>query len=478
MDAICDHLAYMSMGDIQYLMINLPPRLSKSTIVSVMWPTWDWINTPWRQWLTGSYAMNLAQRDCLKARKLIDSKWYQDRWSSSFRFSFDNKLKRQYSNDKGGHRITVSPEAGTTGEGGNFVNLDDPHNAREAESDAIRNNTLDWFDNAFQNRMNDQNKDGWCITGQRTHENDLFKHIAETQDMSKVVHLILPNEYDPKRKCVTFLPKTKEKIFTDPRQTKGHLLIPKRLNAERSAVLKKTMGDKYALQYQQDPRASSGNILKRDMWKEWEGEPPDVDQIITVWDTAYGTKQTNDYSARTDWGIFKHKEVVISESGKTSVLPERNCAILIGAWRGRVPFYDLKKKALQHYKAHKPDYTLIEKKVSGISLIQEFKRLGIRGIRGVSIDHGGRLSIDLVERVNIISPMFEDGCVYYLNEPWAQEVIDEAAAFPNATHDDYVSTITMAVQWARRRGELKLWEDERDDDTVRLFKKNKASIYG
>lgn len=494
LDAICDHLALVSMGQIRFFMCNLPPRMSKSTICSVLWPVWDWLDNPERQWLTGSYALQLSQRDTLASRNLLDSNWFRDRYDLGF--SFDNKLKRQYTNDHGGRRIATSTDSATTGEGGDILLLDDPHNAKEAESDLVRLGVHKFWDESFTTRMNQQNVDSWAVIGQVTHEDDLFNHISETTDMSEVVRLILPNEYEPKRRCITRLPyPPKKKIFADPRIKKGELMSEERLNRKATERLKRTMKNKYSLQYQQNPKGGGGNIILKDQWREWIGDEPMVDEVLTVWDTAMSdaSRKKSDYSARTDWGLFRNVEVkeidqkdqygeVILDSDGQPIkmrvrMPERTYAILLGAWRGRVGFPELRRKAKEHYRREKADVTLVEKKVSGISLIQELKISGIKGIRQVSIDHGGRVKIDMTERVNLISIMFDDGLVYYLPGRANQEVIDEVASFPNGSHDDYVSTVTMALMYARRRNELKTWEDEKED-TVRLFKRKRGPIYG
>lgn len=478
-DALCDHLAYVALGNIRRLMVNMPPRMSKSKVASVIFPVWSWLINPGIQWLTGSYTLQLSARDTLASRRLIDSAWFKERWGQEFSFMFDEKLKRQYANNMGGRRISVSTDASTTGEGGDILLLDDPHNAIEAESDQIRERVLRFWDSSFQNRMNQANTGAWIVVGQRTHEDDLFAHIMKTQDPKGIVHVTLRNEFDKKRRCVTRLP-SKKRIFTDPRKEDGELLCPARLNRESSDRLKRTMGNNYWLQYQQDAVGGGGNIIKKDMWREWIGPPPEVDQIITCWDTAYGEGQENDYSARTDWGIFqwsetKEVETIDDRTGRRGMIsvkmPVRSYAILLGAWKGRVPYHQLKKVAKDHYMKWKPDFTLIEKKVSGISLIQDFRRAGIRGVRPISIDHGGRVKMDMTERVNMVSSSFADGLVFYLDRDSCQDVIDECAKFPNGKHDDYVSSMTMGVQWSRRRGNLKEWEQEKDDGTTRIFKR-------
>jgi phage terminase large subunit-like protein len=491
LDAICDHLTYISLGDIRFFLCNLPPRSSKSLISAVIWPVFDWIMTPTRAWLTASYSLQLSKRDCLKSRRLLESRWFQERWPIPF--TFDEKLKQQYSNVYGGRRVSISTESTATGEGGNIILLDDPHNAQEAESPVVRERTCKWWDATLASRLNNQNIDRWAVMGQLTNPEDLFHHIRNTFDMSDVVQLILPNEFDRKRRCVTRIPASRVKIFRDPRTKQGELLMPQRLNEEASKRLKRSMKTKYNLQYQQSTDGGDGNLISKDHWIPWEGDPPEVDHIITAWDTAYGQKQKNDYSARTDWGIFKHsaiKEVpVLDREGnqlmddegnprtRRQKMPERWCVILLGGWKGRPKPHELRRKAKEHYFRVRPDYTLIEKKVSGIDVINSFRLLGIQSVRPINIDHGGRVQMDMTQRMNMISEMFEDGCVYYLPRISTQEVIQEVCAWPEVAHDDYCSTVSMALQWARRRGEMKLWEDEEEDGTVRLFKQRK-SIYG
>lgn len=492
MDALCDHLAYISMGDIRFFVCNMPPRLSKSTLAAVMWPVWDWLEWPERQWLTASYALQLSQRDCLKSRRLIESPWFQERFGHQFNFAFDEKLKKQYSNSLGGRRIATSTDSANTGEGGNIILVDDPHNVQEVESDVIRKNTHKWFSSTLQTRMNDQTASAWAVMGQRSGVDDLFKYIKENFDSQDVVWLTLQNEFTKDRKSTIYLPGTQEKIFEDPRKHEGDLLVPNRIDAKATRRLKKTMRGAYQLQFQQEESGSGNGTITKEQWKKWDSETCDVDLLIQVWDTAMSEEQkkNSDFSARQDWGIFRHSEVkhvptkdqwgdiMLDDEGRpithTVKLPERNCCILLGAWKGRVGFPDLRRKAKNDFIRDKPDYVLVEKKVSGISLIQEFRRAGIQNIRAISIDHGGRTKIDLSERLELVSIMFDDGLVYYMDTPAVNAAIDECCAFPSADHDDHVSCMTMGVQYARRRGELALWEDERDSGEIRVFHRRKA----
>jgi phage terminase large subunit-like protein len=504
MEAICEHLSWVTTRQIRFLMINIPPRQSKSTLCSVLWPAWEWIDNPGTQYLTGSYAIQLAQRDAAKSRRLIKHKWYQEAWGKRFAFTPDEDLKRQYSNDRGGRRVVTSTDSAVTGEGGNRVIIDDPHNVRDVESETQREAVADWWDNAMSSRLNQINVDSWMVIGQRTHEDDLFGHILNTDDMDDVVHLVLPNEYDDSRKCITYggkLPKgadPKKEVFKpvrnsecisvsqwrrkfeDPRTKRGQLLNEERLNREAIRKLRKRFagGNKYELQYQQDPKGGGGKILKREFWQLWEGEPPECEQIIQVWDTALQSDQEADYSAYTEWGLFKHRPWRIHEDTKERYrASETYCLILLGGDRFQIPYYELRKIAKKVYDKSKPDMVLIEQKVSGISLIQDFRRGRMR-VKAVKIDHGGKEQMDIKVRAELAAPVLVDGLVYAPKTSWADDIKDECAKVPGGRNDDWATTVCMALMFLRRRLEEGEWEEDKDD-VVRLFKRSKKrGIYG
>lgn len=480
LDCLADHLTYVSLGEIRFLLMNMPPRTSKSLVTSVIYPVWDWLQDPTIQYLTASYALLLSGRDALKSRRMIESPWFQERWGDRFRFAFDEKLKRQYSNDKGGRRIAIATESATTGEGGNRMIVDDPHNATDTESETKRKGTQDWWDHAMSNRLNQPDKDSWIVNGQRTGQDDLFGHIMRTVDMKQVTHLMLPNEFVKKRACVTVLPRTGKVIFRDPRKDEGQLLVPNRLGPDATTRLRRTMKEKYELQYQQDEKGGGGRILRRENWRKWESaEAPECDLIFSVYDTAFEEGQENDYSARTDWGVFNHRDRVTDpSSGVTTTGRPRRNMIMVGAWRDKLEYWKLKKEARAHYLKLKPDYTLVEKKASGISLCQDLQRgqNPVKGLRKISVSYGSKIKMDKVERANIASVVLDDGLVWYMDRAWAEGPIDEGAAFPEGSHDDWVDTIVNAFQFVRRMNEVG-WEPEDQDGTVRLFAKDKR-FYG
>jgi hypothetical protein len=192
---ICEHLEACSAGEIKRLLINVPPRHSKSTIVSVMWPMWEWLTDPAQKFLCASYSGTLSMRDNLKARRLVQSAWYQERWSHMFELAGDQNVKTRYENSKSGFRGSTSVGGTATGEGGSRLILDDPHSASEAQSDTIRETAIDWFDQVWSTRLNNPKEDIMVTVMQRLHQADISGHILEDLN-GEWEHLLIPAEFD------------------------------------------------------------------------------------------------------------------------------------------------------------------------------------------------------------------------------------------------------------------------------------------
>ena len=205
---------------------------------------------------------------------------------------------------------------------------------------------------------------------------------------------------------------------------------------------------KWNAQYQQQPTAEEGAIIKREWWQRWERKkPPDCEYIIMSADTAYTKNNRSDYSAFTVWGVFQTEG-------------EGNNIILLEAWKGRLEFPELKAHAVAMYKEWRPDTFLIEAKASGLPLIHELRSAGVM----VSEFTPTRASGDKVMRANSISDIFASGVVWAPEHRWADDVIEECAAFPMGAHDDYVDTVIMALMRYRQGGLLKLPSDEDEEE--------------
>lgn len=504
LEALCEFLTYVSTSEILRLIVSMPPRMTKSLSCSVAWPVWTWIDEANIQFLTSSYDLNLSTRDALKSRRLIESNWFQDRWGGSFEIREDENQKSRYSNTAGGHRIAITSAGRTTGEGGDIILLDDSHNASDVYSDVKRGNVTGWYDNTMRSRLNNQNTGRIVHVGQRVHEGDVIGHViakegrCTVEEDGKWVHLVMPNEFRPATRCMIALPAEVEKciadpdrevnyVFKDPRTEKDELLCPGRLGKNATKQLKPPIGMSlrdYNSQYQQDPAADDGLILKRSWWKEWiwpEWHPeshnkrpmPEVEIIIQIYDTAFEEKEENDYSARTTWGVFTHSaEEMDPVTGQLRRLPEKRCVILLEAWRDKIPFPDLRREAMRAVDDWDPDWVLIEKKASGHSLIQELRRSGVR-VKGVPT--AGQ---DKTLRAHLSSAPLENGCVYWVpGHSEGADVIEECAKFPVAVNDDYTDTVVMVLAWLRRMGSIEMYDEEEHE--MNLFKpKRTRGIYG
>ncbi len=221
--AICDLLEAVSRGEIQNLLINIPPRHMKSLLVSVFWPCWEWgpRRRPDLRYINSSYASNLSIRDNVKSRTLIQSGWYQAQWGSVFRLRDDQNVKVKFENYQGGFRL-ASYVGGGTGEGGDRLICDDPNNVTDVESDVIRNTCNEWWDLQMYNRITNVKTATRVMIMQRTHQADLSGHVLETGGWT---HLRLPTRFEPAKRCtVTYAEGTK--TWTDPRKKQGDLLNP------------------------------------------------------------------------------------------------------------------------------------------------------------------------------------------------------------------------------------------------------------
>ena len=303
-DAIVEHLEAITAGEIRNLLINVPPRHSKSLNASVFWPTWIWTTRPEFQWLFTAYAQSLSTRDSLKCRRLIQGSWYQARWGHVFRLTGDQNLKTRFDNDRTGYRLATSVEGSATGEGGDAIVCDDPHNIKEAESDLKRGAVLTWWDEVMSTRLNDPKTGAKVIIMQRSHENDLAGHILEQGGYE---HLCIPTEYELPG-CVTGIG------WEDPRHEEGELLWPERFTGSVIEDLKGPGGlgpYAYAAQHQQQPTARKGGLFERG-WFEVVDASPRQGVRGRYWDkagTEGGGKYTAGIRACLHGGVFYIEDV-------------------------------------------------------------------------------------------------------------------------------------------------------------------------
>jgi predicted phage terminase large subunit-like protein len=351
-DAIIEHLEAVTRGQIRNLLINVPPRHMKSLLVSVFWLAWEWIRWPERRWLFSSYAASLSIRDSVICRRLLESPWYKAHWGDRFALTSDQNTKGRFDKNRSGYRLTTSVGGAVTGEGGDRIVCDDPHNVQEAESDSVRKTTLDWFDVVMSTRVNDPKTSSKVVVMQRCHQQDLSGHLLEQGGLE---HLRLPAEYESPP-CVTSIG------WTDPRTAHGELLWPDRFGPEEMESLKRSLGSYAAAgQLQQRPSPAEGGLLKRHWFRFWQPPganlPPvmvrlpdgtqqaciaheiaNVEEQAQSWDCAFKDLETSDFVVGQVWGRLRSAYLLLDQVRARMDCPATVKAVrqLSAKWRSTV----------------------------------------------------------------------------------------------------------------------------------------------
>jgi predicted phage terminase large subunit-like protein len=483
LQAMCAHLEACTYGYIPNLLINVPPRFSKSTLVGTMFPAWVWAQNDnsslagaGAQFLHASYSMALALQDSVKCRSLIESDWYQHLWGDRYALQADQNTKTRFNNDKQGFRNTTSVGGSTTGLGGSYLIGDDLNNSAEANSEAIIQSTIEWWDTAWYNRLNNSRPGKGCriVVAQRLSEQDISGHVLERQ-IGAWTHLCLPMRYDPSRSFHTVLVPAgaegndEDLVWEDPRSEAGELLWPERFGEEQVVLLEKTLGPTAASgQLQQLPQTAGGGIIKTDWWQLWADDHyPPMDFVIAALDTAYTMKQENDFSALTVWGVFsgnadtmttRHvnrygKEIVHDTPAQfRSSLDAIPKVMLMAAWQERLPLHELVLKTVRSCREMQVDKLLIENKAAGHSVAQELRRLYAG--EGFGVELYDPRALDKLARLYSVEHIFAEGMVFAPDRSWADMVINQVATFPKGKHDDLVDTVSMAIRNLRDSGLL------------------------
>lgn len=456
MSVVCAHLQAIADGEIRRLIINIPPRSTKSIIVSTLFNAWVWTSAPSKQFLTVSHEEGLAIRDAQKSRMLIRSDWYQARWRVAL--SGDQNEKKFYQTADNGHRNAVGINAGVTGKGGDIIIVDDPHSYKGAASAAERQTTLDAYDMAVSTRLNSPSDGAIVIVMQRLDSNDLTGHLLKGGEKWDTV--IIPMRYDGERYRS---PLGDE--HNDPRTKDGELLMPDRFPEEIISDLELRMGEGAAGQLQQRPVPKGGHILKEKWWKIWDKPLPVCEHVFLSWDTAFteDEKKKSAHSAMLGLGVFWDETF---NKGKGAY-----ALILLCAWNGAVDYTDLRENVKELNKRYSPDRNLIEKKASGISIIQELRRAGIR-VYPYNPDR------DKTARAYSIQPLMQAGLLYRPKKKWAEAVAayvsdGEKGAPPSA---DYADCLSQALIYLQRG----LWVqvDPDEDEEFIILPSVERRFYG
>lgn len=453
LEAICEHLEAVAEGEIDNLLINIPPGFSKSIISSAMFPAWLWIVDPAKRVMSASYGEDLAVRDAMKTRDIITSEWFQRNWNY-VQIAKGQDQKTHYALTESGWRLATSVGGRATGLHPDIKIVDDPHSAQQAASDAERQRACDWFTGTLATRGVSRGAKTVVIM-QRLHEQDVsglildrFKHEYD--------HLCLPMRYE---KAITNKP---TKLgFTDPRSVEGSLLWPELFPEPTVNKLETALGEYgTAGQLQQRPAPSGGGILKVKSIKKWPAgkELPVFDFVIQSWDTAFTEKTTGDPSAMTVWGAARYE-------GK-------QIALLLDLVNERMAYPQLKKRVIDEWKssygenARRADTILVEQKASGQSILQDLRQANIPA----RAYNPGKA--DKMVRAHAVAPLIDAEIVYIpesVKNPgqfvsWAQPLLKEMEVFPNGAHDDTVDTMTQALIYLKDSGWIASGEYEEEEE--------------
>ena len=428
-DAICEHLTAVSDGQIQNLIINMPPRYMKSLAVSVFWPCWVWSYCPEMRWLFASYAMAISTRDSVKCRDIMRSSWYRERWSDAWEFKGDQNAKTRYENTATGLRMASAVDSIGTGEGGDIVVIDDPNKIKDTEeksrprvdTGARRAAVIDWFDGEMTSRINDPDYGGFVIVQQRAHERDLTGHLL-AKDPEKWVHLKLPALYEGEGRGPP-----NGHGWTDWRTEPEEVLWPERFSRAAVDALAASMDEiRAAGQLQQRPTPREGGIVKL-VWLRYYDKPPRpewFDEIVQSWDMSFKRTSAGSYVAG----------LVLGRKGPDKFLLDR--------FHARVDFSDCLDAVRDMSKKWPKAYLkLVEDKANGPAVISALQR-ELAGLVAVQVEE------DKEARMSAASPQIRSGNYWLPSERlagWMPEYRLELTTFPGSPHDDDVDATSQGL---------------------------------
>jgi predicted phage terminase large subunit-like protein len=430
---MADAFERVASGKLKRLIINMPPRHTKSEFASYILPAWFLGLAPEKKVIQASHTAELAVGFGRKVRNLVGSEVYQNIFPG-VGLKADNKASGRWATTMNGEYFAVGVGGAVTGKGADLLIIDDPHSEQEAKiaehQPEVFDSVYEWYTSGPRQRL--QPKGAIIIVMTRWAKRDLTGQIVksaierEGADEWEVIELpaIMPS---------------------------GEPLWPEFWSLDELSKLQAELPlSKWQAQYQQQPTSDEGALVKRDWWNVWEGDnPPPCEFIIQSWDTAFEKTQRSDFSACTTWGVFYHPD----DDGKSQAN-----IILLDAYKERLEFPELKSTAFRLYKEYNPDAFIVEKKAAGAPLIYELRAMGIpvsefTPVRGQ----------DKIVRVNAVSDLFRSGMVWAPPSRWAEEVVEEFASFPAGEHDDLVDSSTQALLRFRQGGFLRLPTDEEED---------------
>lgn len=421
MDAMCDHLEAVTYGEILQLLMNVPPGMMKSKLCGVFWTAWEWgpAKLPHIRFISTAHKQDLAIRDNLLCRRLIQSDWYQKRWP--MQLMMDQNAKTKFENTSTGFREAMAFNS-MTGSRGDRVLLDDPHSVDSANSPIELATTRNTFKEALPSRFNNENS-ALVVIMQRLHEEDVSGIILSEEGYEDFVHLRLPMYFEAENRCTTRIG------FKDPRKKDGELLFPQRFSDVQVKRLEARLGP-YASagQLQQRPTPREGGKFKLIWFDKKIIDPTDIPpgtEWVRHWDLA----ATKDIAAARTAGV---------RMGKT---PD-----------GRFIVSDCHVMQEEGHKVNKAITSCsdIDGMSTRISLPQDPGQAGkVQKAGFAALLAGRRFTIniesgDKVTRAEPFSNQCEAGNVYLVRGEWNKPYLDELCLFPGGKFKDRVDASSGA----------------------------------
>lgn len=469
---ICEHLEAVTRGEIKNLLINVPPGTSKSTLVSVMWPAWEWATRVGHRYFGASYSDTLSIRDAALCRTIITSPRYR-RAYPQVKLTRAQDQKTNYALEGGGWRLATTVGGRGTGVHPTRKIVDDPHNAKQAQSDAERLSALNWMDQTLSSRGMILDA-ATVVIMQRLHERDVSGHIEQSElYKANWSHLVIPMRYEARRAVPTTV-----LGFKDPRTKDGELLWPTVFTDAKVKTLEAALGT-YGTsgQLQQRPSPEGSGIISVDRLKLWPGELPALEFILQSYDTAFTDDTANDPTACITLGVFTHNKA--------------RRVLLLDIWAEHLDYPDARQRIIDDWKVkfgepglgRKPrraDHLLIENKGSGQAIIQDLHRANVPAVEY----NPGRAS--KTQRAHLVAPIIDAGMVYLPESrkkegtaaTWAHAFLKQCQMFPRGEHDDMVDCLTQGLRYLKDAGYLELPEFEEPPPEDAEYRKRRPAPYG
>lgn len=439
--AICQHLEAVTRGEITRLLVNVPPGSSKSMIVSVLWPAWEWgpCGKPSLRYLTTSYNDAAVSRDSIKSRDLMLTSWYKTLWPG---FVLTRTGEKRLGNTATGSRVAVAFGSLTGQRGDRFI-VDDPHSTEGAESEADRLRAARRFIEGGTNRLNDQTRSALIVIMQRLHADDISGQILKRR--MPYVHLMIPMEFEIDRRCTTSIG------WSDPRTKDGELLDPKRFPRAAVTELQGMGSFAYAGQYQQRPTAREGGMFKRGWFSEKIIDIATApSRAVLTWCRAWDFGATRERPGKSpDWTVG----LIMARHGRDYYI--------FGVKRMRETA-GVVQRSVRDAAENDPVGTTIripqDPGQAGVAQVESYVSALMGFPLKPQITSGKG---DKARRAQPVAIQAEFGHIYLVNsgppdeyvDDWIETFLDELCTFPAGTFDDQVDALADAFN------ELALGED-------------------